>query len=389
MENIILIDWLALTFRGGDGQSDWTVSEIIDFLQLKKQIDFQELPGRYHYRNRVSFGNIHIYYNSMKPDTNFPMLELTGQGCREFETFSELGLTKLVELCSEKPKLFHVVRIDIAYDDHIGVLDIMKACKDGYERNFISVSTNARIIDDIKGLLDGLSISFGSKSSDIYLRIYDKAIERKYTDGRHWIRCELMLKQDRAAKFLKNSEPLGVKFRGVIHNYLRFVTPSKTDSNKRRWKMRKYWSDFLDGAEKISLYTKKDIDYNLSFLHRYVFNQAGNSVFTYIQCVGVTAFLEELLGFKEDGKMKDRKLNVKQKYLIQQCKLLCDSNETITKETIDELEKNYKYGSEECKSTVKQFNEDYAEFSAIFDESDDSPPTSAIFDENGEYLALP
>lgn len=374
MENIILIDWLALTFRGGDGHSDWSLVEIVDFLQFKQAIDFQEMPGRYHYRKRLSFGNIHIYYDSMKSESNYPMLELTGQGCREFETFSDLGLSDLVNLCAEKPDLFHIVRLDVAYDDHTGVFDIKKIVDDHYKGNFISPSSNGYDQCSYNGLLKGFSSFFGSKSSDIYLRIYDKAIERKYTDGRHWIRCELSVKQDRAVAFVRNPEPLGVKFRGVIHKYLRFVTPSKSDSNKRRWKMRKYWSDFLDGAEKISLFTKKEIDYNLSFLHKYVFNQAGNSVFTYIQCVGVTAFLEELLGFKDDGKLKTRTLNTKQKYLIQQCKLLCDSNNAITKETLDELEKQYNYNDEDCKAVVKEFNEDYAEF-------------STLFDENGEYLA--
>ena len=92
----------------------------------------------------------------------------------------------------------------------------------------------------------------------MYMRIYDKARERGFEDGRHWVRCELVLKQDHATNFLINQEPLGVKFRGVIYNYFRFVTPLKTDANKRRWKMRKYWSVFLDGAEKISVFSKKE-----------------------------------------------------------------------------------------------------------------------------------
>lgn len=363
MENIILIDWLALTFRGGDGHSDWTVLEIIDFLQFKKQIDFQELPGRYHYRNRVSFGNIHIYYNSMKPDTNYPMLELTGKGCREFETFSELGLTKLVEICSEKPDLFHVVRIDIAYDDHVGIFDIKKIVADQYARNYVSSSSRGILTCSIKQNTDGFSCFFGSKSSDIYLRIYDKAFERGFHD-RHWVRCELVLKQDRAVTFLKNPAALGVKYRGVIHNYLRFVTPSKSDSNKRRWKTRKYWSDFLDGVEKIQLFTKKDIEYNLSRLSKYVFTQAGNSVDTYIKCMGLNNFLEQLL-------KRDSKLSAKQKYLIEQCKFMVVNGETITEEKIKFLSQNYEIPDS---------------YKLVINESDDSSATSALFDENGEYI---
>lgn len=358
MDNIILIDWFAVTFRGGEGHSDWTVSEIIDFLQFKKQIDFQELPGRYRYRNRLSFGNIHIYYNSMKPESDFPMLELTGQGCREFETFSELGLDKLIEICSAKPQLFHVVRMDIAYDDHTGVFDIKKIAADMYARNYVSSSSRGILTCSIKQNTDGFSCFFGSKSSDIYLRIYDKAFERGF-HGRHWIRCELVLKQDNAVKFLNDSQPLGVKYRGVIYNYLRFVTPSKTDTNKRRWKMRKYWADFLDNAERISLFTKKEIDYNVSRLSKYVFGQAGNSIDTYIKCMGLNNFLEQLL-------QRDSKLSAKQKYLIEQCKFKVANNEEVSEKVINEFSLNYD------NMNNSQENE--------------KPDCSRLFDENGEYL---
>lgn len=167
------------------------------------------------------------------------------------------------------------------------------------------------------------------------MRIYDKAIERGYKDGRHWIRCELVLKQDRAINFVKLEDPLGVKFRGVVHNYLRFVTPNEKDTNKRRWQMRKYWSDFLENADKITVYARKDIEYNISRLYRYVFCQSGNSIDTYIRCFGLNKFLEDLL-------KRDTKLTPKQKYLIEQSKLLYEQGENITEDVLNSLAANYK-----------------------------------------------
>ena len=49
---------------------------------------------------------------------------------------------------------------------------------------------------------------FGVKKSDMYCRIYDKARERGFTDGRHWIRCETVFKDDLSvAEFIKKTNP--------------------------------------------------------------------------------------------------------------------------------------------------------------------------------------
>lgn len=326
-KNCILIDWLAVTFREFK-----TPYEVIESLQFREDIQFQSMPGRYYYKYRLSFGGIHILYGHKNDNQDYPMLELSGQGCREFETFSSFGLDNLLALCAE-PKLYHISRVDIAFDDHTGIFDISQVCKDSFEGNYCCRSCNTTIYDKIRKRLHGLSCMFGTKSSDIYLRIYDKARERGLNDGQHWIRCELVLKQDRAVEFVRNALPLGQKYRGIIYNYLRFCVPSG-DSNKRRWETRQYWLDFLDNAEKISLFTRKDIDYNLSRLSRYVFHQAGNSIDTYIRCEGLINFLEKLLD-------RESRLNPRQKYLIEQSRLLIADNKPVTREVLEALDTNF------------------------------------------------
>lgn len=327
MENCIIIDWLAITFR--DLKSP---SEVLELLQLRDDITFQSMPGRYMYRYRLSFGGIHILYGHKNEDQDFPMLELSGQGCREFETYSALGLETLLMLCTDS-KSYHLSRVDIAFDDHTGVLDITQICKDTFDGNYCSRSCVSTIYDEIRKRLHGFSVMFGVKSSDMYLRIYDKARERGLKDGQHWIRCELVLKQERAIEFVKKPLPIGEKFRGAINNYLRFCVPN-SDSNKRRWETRQYWLDFIDNAEKISLFSKKEVDYNLSRLSRYVFHQAGNSIDTYIQCEGLINFLEQLVD-------RGSKLSPRHKYLIEQSRLLITNNKPVTREVLEVLDKNY------------------------------------------------
>ncbi|MBR5090797.1 MAG: replication initiation factor domain-containing protein [Ruminiclostridium sp.] len=337
MENIILIDWFAMSYR----KRGTTPFDVIRSLKLKEDIEFKAFPGRYMYRDRLSFGNIHIYYNNINADQDFPMLEMSGQGCREFETFSEISFDDLFELAKDTEN-YHVTRLDIAYDDHTGILDINQIEQDYRARNWVSNSTKGRITVDVSReknsdgrYIEGISVMTGTKSSDMYMRIYDKAIERGIKDGRHWVRCELVLKQDRAVTFIRNTEPIGQKFRGVIHNYFRFLTPSKKDSNRRRWEMRPYWKKFLENAGKISVYTPKDIDYNLSRLTKYVFKQAGNSIDTYIRCVGVFRFFDDLI-------KRSTKLNPKQKYLIEQCRLLYEQGQQIDEATIDRISRSFK-----------------------------------------------
>ena len=336
-DNLILIDWFAMSFRK-KGISPY---EVIDFLKLKDGAQFQQFPGRYRYRDRLSFGNIHIYYNNMNPDADYPTIEMTGQGCREFETFSQLSFNDLFDYIRKDPVTYHMSRLDIAFDDFTGIFDMNKVVHDYRADNWVSHSCPGGFHGDLVRneygkLFEGLSIITGSKSSDVYMRIYDKAIERRITDGRHWIRCELVLKQERAETFIMTDLPIGEKFRGVIHNYFRFVTPSKKDTNKRRWLMRPYWQKFLEDAEKISTYTPKDIEYNLSHLHRFVFGQAASSIETYIKCVGLMSFLDTLLDHQ-----KNKKLSPKQLHLIEECKMLCENNNNIDYEKVKNVLKEY------------------------------------------------
>jgi len=152
---------------------------------------------------------------------------------------------------------------------------------------------------------DGTTVYIGSKKSETLIRFYDKAKERGYGDDVHWIRCELRLRRDRAQNFIKLDLPIGEKFGKVLNNYLRFVVENPNDpDHKHRWKTEQWWIDFVKTVEKISIYTKKTVDYNLSHLEWHLIKYYGNNIDTMIQCIGVPKFLEKLE--KRDSQLKER-----------------------------------------------------------------------------------
>jgi DNA relaxase NicK len=186
---------------------------------------------------------------------------------------------------------------------------------------------------------EGTTVYFGRKVSDIMIRIYDKAAEQE-KEG-HWIRTEIQLRDEMALAFAKKiiANELSQAFLGTIKNYLRFVKPNKNDlQNKDRWPMTTYWQKFLKGAERITLYTKPGVEYNMGKLHDYVINQAGGAIRTYIKIMGV-AELQRLIESK--GK------NQKYEDLITRLK----NSDKIPKE-IKEKERN-----EKTMENIRRLNE--------------------------------
>lgn len=267
-------------------------------------------------------------------------VEMSGQGCRQFETSSCISFSQLFEKVIASAEQFHVTRLDVAYDDidktenGKGLLDIFKICKFAYTGRYISKFSKSHPEVDVDtdqhgNCVRAHSCYFGSPKSELRIRFYDKAQERGGLDY-HWVRCELQLRRERAFAFLSLKESWGDRFFGVLNNYLRFIVPSKTDTNRRRAPSPAWWDNFLQSLDKISLYTPKGVDYNLTKLERYVFNQAGNSIETYIQCVGFMKFREML-------KHRDSFLNANQQALI-------DEYNHINDEKLKELWNKHPWG---------------------------------------------
>lgn len=279
-DNIILYDWLSFTSKMHD---PWF---IVDFLGLS-HVPWTTTKGFYGYHDRLYFNCISIHFNGR--ENMGVWCEMSGQGCRAFETLTTLPDKWETLFPAIVDHRMNITRLDVACDDHTGMLDIDQIIQDRRKNEYVSKSDYWEILESSKGQ----SLQFGSPQSDTLIRIYDKARERHCPEGTHWIRCELQLRRERAIAFSRLGLPIGKSFCGVVINYLRFVDPTE-DSNKWRWPMKRYWGEFLSYADAISIYQAPGLEYNLDRCERYVINQAGNAIDAYIQICGVNSFLDTL-----------------------------------------------------------------------------------------------
>lgn len=295
-ENVILIDWFSMTSKIHSPEN------FIALLGLEDMV-WEEMNGANGYKSRLYYDHISIHYNG-REDMGI-WLEMSGQGCRVFESRGHGDYDILFREWLDNEDEMNITRIDIAFDDHEGLLDIKQLVKDTQALDddltpveFVSKFRKREVIwshDD--GGAPALTIQHGRKGSETMIRIYDKAAERGFAD-RHWIRVELQHRAERAADFVREllarKSDVGLLFRGVIYNYLRYVEPDDFDSNRWRWPLKDYWAELLDGIGRIRLYKKPGTVYNMLNLESFVIGQAGNAIDTYIRIKGVDGFVEDL-----------------------------------------------------------------------------------------------
>ena len=276
-ENVVLYDWLSFTSK------QHTPEEIIDALGLS-HCPWTETKGARGYMDRKYFGCISIHYNGR--DDMGVWCEMSGQGCRNFEDLTTLSKKWDDLFVFIHDNALHMTRLDVAYDDHTGVLDIERVAQDTQDQHYISRMNWWEVVRSCKGT----SVFIGSPQSKVRVRIYDKAAERGFDDGRHWVRVELQLRDSRAEEFSKIPMDIGEAFAGVLLNYLRFVEPDETDSNKSRWQMTDYWANLVGDIGRIKIFTVPGGAYNLERCRHYVFDMAGNAIDALLQIYSVEDF---------------------------------------------------------------------------------------------------
>ncbi len=314
------MDWFSAS------TNNYEPTALIEYLGLDIS-SFVHTYGRYFYADRLTYGGVSVYYNLRANDTEngSVLLEMSAQGCRQFETSSNMGFMQL--FCDVINGDLKPTRLDIAYDDidhdGSGLLDIGKVARYTLHQRFVTKWGGGIVMDKFKKngnyepMTHALTIQFGSKKSKILLRIYDKAQERGGFDY-HWIRSELQFNGERAAGFIKNllesQSEVGELYSGVLKNYLRFIKNDHT--RKERCTTVGWWEQFLNNAEKIKIFSPKTVDYNLARVKNYVINQAGNSIDTYIKCVGTEKLISELKERK--SKLNENQIRVIDEYRASQ-----------------------------------------------------------------------
>ena len=278
MQNdLILYDYFSFTSK------HHSAATIIDLLGMDA-FCFQTTRGARGYVEALRFCGVNVFFGSREE----VWCEMSGEGCRAFETHGHGDWDVLLgEIRNDND--YNITRLDVAFDDRSGLLDLDLLFRETGFGNFIAKFDAW----DIRKSNKGTTIKHGSESSKVIFRIYDKAKERRREDEGHWVRFEIQLRDEKAYYFIDKMalQSIGEVYSRVVNNYIRYVTPNN-DSNKRRWHKAEYWKKFIETTERHSLYETPGMDYNLEKLEKYVYGQCGPSIAVLAQIDGSDKLFE-------------------------------------------------------------------------------------------------
>lgn len=310
--NCFLIDWLTVVFHGQ------TVFGVQQLLGLTGSIPWQQKHNFvYGYPITTFWNNICIrwgadreefYWDDLDKKASEKVrsdmgicLEMSGTGCRAFESHGFGDWLKLLtDITQGQFGKVSITRLDLAYDDHTGILDIYRIESDARDRNLVCKARKVRSTwsDDWDEDIQGLTVEIGSRKSDVLVRIYDKAAERGFDHSKHWIRVELQLRKARALAAVMqilNFDSVGKVASGILRNYCTFRSPS-SDSNRCRWPLTPYWDRLLLDMERIRIVLTPGEEYNFSKTEEHMLIQYGQAFITYYRIHGeIQSFLIDAL----------------------------------------------------------------------------------------------
>lgn len=294
-----IIDYFKFVIKKDDashnGQAP-TFKFVLDFLGMTEYSeDFIVLPGKYHYAYCYVYENIRIYEAAASRfDDMGYMVEMSGEGCRWFEAQyrEKHGIAlawrdffkSFVNLTVQGYSI-NVARIDFAFDDYDGLLDMDTIIDCAAKREYVSLfrcrphsNAGAEAVEwfkimsygSVHGMdCNGKTIYFGNRRSNAFCRFYDKKAEQIYQNRndkdkldklnkiKHWVRFEMEFKNKTANSLvmsmacLDNDNLFSKYLSEVINSYIRFIDID--DSNATRCTVKKWWADFIGSAERASI----------------------------------------------------------------------------------------------------------------------------------------
>lgn len=266
----VMIDYLRIRLPTHD------LNVIFDEILRIKQKDFvSEDVHRYGYLDRYSLDMIKVYESS-QDDLRGTLIELSGQGCRQFEAYLNYQKRSWFDFLSDCLAHYgNVTRIDLAINDYKEAISLKrllnKMRKGEYRSKFKSTSYHGGIkcSDDNKKHDTGITLYFGSMQSDFYMCFYQKNyqlahqkhvrpqeinIKNRYELRFMGKRAQNMVKQVLESDEQEKDQLLLNTVFGYIKSYIIFLKPSK--KSKRNWDVYPPWEVFLGDVGSIKFVTE-------------------------------------------------------------------------------------------------------------------------------------
>ncbi len=278
----MMIDYIRIRFPTTD------VKHVVnDILKLKIEYMIHEDYGFYSYSEHYVLGNIFVLVS--QDIEKGVLIELKGQGCRQFENFLlaqhrswyDFLLDALIDGGVMK-------RLDLAINDMVGILDIKELTEKCNNEECISVFRSFKsyrsgeLVKKHEKIGMGNTLYIGSLKSEVYFCIYEKDYEQyikldiPFDEVKIKNRFEIRLKNERAynaaVDLLANRDAERTAF-SIINRYIRFV--DRDDKiGRSEWRINESWNYFIgEGREKLKLTTDPEpynINKTLNWLSRQV-----------------------------------------------------------------------------------------------------------------------
>ncbi|EEV50112.1 cro/CI family transcriptional regulator [Enterococcus faecium 1,141,733] len=257
-----IIDYLRISFPFHDVERIFN-----EVLKIKKEFFAETSSHLYGYVGGFQLDYIHVLY-SKKNDDRGILIQLSGQGCRQFEAFLEAqGRTwfDFFYVCFDHKAKF--TRVDLAINDYKEYLNIPVLLNKIERQELISrfevyeFNGSGSISKKKRG---GVSIYLGSKKSLFYIAFYQKNYEQAKKLGIPVEevpiknRYELRFKDERAMDAITRyveSGMLSDLLLGILNDYLCF-TDKRPDVSRKYWPINKKWHHFIGGVENVKLITE-------------------------------------------------------------------------------------------------------------------------------------
>lgn len=192
-------------------------------------------------------------------------------------SLSDFDNTVMLEFLAQVRNIGWFTRFDLAVDDFGARFFTVEDVRDFLDRQ--DVVSKFRTWRDVcessfAGEKTGHTLYFGSRQSEIMLRVYDKRLEqlRKAVSPADagpedaspengsgaWVRWELELKNaraDAAVELLLARKQIGEIFMGILDNYVRLILPD--DSNRSRCSSHPLWKAFTGAVGKLRLFVRE------------------------------------------------------------------------------------------------------------------------------------
>lgn len=234
---------------------------------------YETATSQYGYVGMFKLDLIKCLY-SEKGDDRGTLIEMSGKGCRQFESYLKArGKTwfDFFQDC-EKHK-GRCTRIDIAINDFKEYVSIPTLLNKIFAGECVSRFKTFDFMGS--GLIEtgekhGVSVYLGSKSSNFYLCLYQKDYEQAkklnipVEDVEIKNRYELRLKNERAQELIRKIQDTGTvseNIMSVLNYYVRFVDKG-AQKQKRYWQTNKKWENLIgDMGKKLKLTTEPTEDF--------------------------------------------------------------------------------------------------------------------------------